>query len=519
MASHQPPDGHHGAFHNRKFSINRNTGIPRPARRFSIGEPSATEATSKIHKKFRAAHEGHLPHAGLDATRSSTGVIWCSEQAGEYGFFEEPEKWANLGQGAPEVDDEIEGCFPRPQQLDISVNSREYGPTAGIKPLREAVANLYNEMHRQGKESKYTWENVAIVPGGRAGLIRIAAVLNNAYVGFFIPDYTAYNEMLSLFKNFAAIPVPLSEEDGYHIHPEKIAEEIARGTSVIITSNPRNPTGRVVANPELAEIQDICRERATLVSDEFYSGYNYTSNCDGTTISAAENIKDVDEDDVLIIDGLTKRFRLPGWRVAWILGPKEFIKAIGSCGSYLDGGTNVPFQEAAIPMLEPTLVKAEMKALQRHFMDKRDFVVGRLREIGFSIRLVPDSTFYLWLNLEWLPNPISDGLNFFQACLEEKVIVVPGIFFDLNPSKRRDLFDSPCHHFVRLSYGPTREVLERGCDGIERVVRKFQALEAQGQYEVPRAPSPSRTEGDKESKTVPSAGGGEREKDETLHLM
>jgi aspartate/methionine/tyrosine aminotransferase len=147
---------------------------------------------------------------------------------------------------------------------------------------------------------------------------------------------------------FAAIPVPLSEEDGYHIHPDKIAEEIARGTGVIITSNPRNPTGRVVANPELAEIQDICRERATLVSDEFYSGYNYTSDCDGTTISAAvrnlsweigcvltcrkENVVDVDEDDVLIIDGLTKRFRLPGWRVAWIIGPKEFIKAFVAWG-------------------------------------------------------------------------------------------------------------------------------------------------------------------------------------------
>jgi aspartate/methionine/tyrosine aminotransferase len=88
------------------------------------------------------------------------------------------------------VEDDIEGCFKRPTQIDVSTNSREYGPTAGIKPLREAVAHLYNEMHRQGKSSKYTWENVAIVPGGRAGLIRIAAVLNNAYVGFFIPDYT-----------------------------------------------------------------------------------------------------------------------------------------------------------------------------------------------------------------------------------------------------------------------------------------------------------------------------------------
>jgi aspartate/methionine/tyrosine aminotransferase len=121
---------------------------------------------------------------------------------------------------------------------------------------------------------------------------------------------------------FAAIPSPLSEEDDYNIHPDKIAEEIARGTSVILTSNPRNPTGHVVTNPELAEIQDICRDRATLVMDEFYGGYNYTSDCDGTSISAADNIDDVDEDDVLIIDGLTKRFRLPGWRIAWIVGPK-----------------------------------------------------------------------------------------------------------------------------------------------------------------------------------------------------
>lgn len=152
-------------------------------------------------------------------------------------------------------------------------------------------------------------------------------------------------------------------------------------------------------NPELAEIQDICRGRATFISDEFYSGYNYTSNCDGTSISAAENIEDVDEDDVLIIDGLTKRFRLPGWRIAWILGPKEYISAIGSCGSYLDGGAAHPFQTAAIPFLEPSLVKNEMIHLQRHFREKRDFVVRRLREIGFVIKYVPDSTFYLYVTM------------------------------------------------------------------------------------------------------------------------
>ena len=217
-------------------------------------------------------------------------------------------------------------------------------------------------------------------------------------------------------------------EDGYHIHPSKISEEISRGTSVILTSNPRNPTGHVVANPELAEIQNICRDRATLIMDEFYGGYNYTSDCDGTTVSSAENVEDVNEDDVIIIDGLTKRFRLPGWRIAWIVGPKEFISAIGSCGSYLDGGANVPFQEAAIPMLEPSLVRKEMIALQKHFKEKRDYVIKRLTEIGFTFTkdTIPQSTFYIWLDLSNLPAGLNDGLNFFQRCLDEKVIVVPG---------------------------------------------------------------------------------------------
>ncbi len=101
---------------------------------------------------------------------------------------------------------------------------------------------------------------------------------------------------------------------------------------------------------------------------------------------------------------LIQENRLPGWRIAWVIGPKDFIKAIGSSGSYLDGGANVPFQQAAIPMLEPNKVLNEMKALQRHFRDKRDFVIARLREIGFEIKSVPNSTFYLWLD-RMLPNP------------------------------------------------------------------------------------------------------------------
>lgn len=288
----------------------------------------------------------------------------------------------------------------------------------------------------------------------------------------------AYNEMLSLFRAFTPVPIPLSKADNWHIHPDKIAEEAARGTGIILTSNPRNPTGEVVTNPQLSEIQDMARDKGTIIFDEFYGGYNYTTGGDGQVISAAENVIDVNDDDVIIIDGLTKRFRLPGWRVAWLVGPKAFISALGSCGSYLDGGTNVPFQQAAVPMLEPNLVRTEMRALQKHFMKKRDFVMDRLREIGFTEQQVPEATFYIWLDLSGMPASISDGLTFFEACLREKVTVVPGIFFDLNPSKRRDLAYSTCQQYVRLSYGPKMEALKRGMDGIERVVKRAKEQEA-----------------------------------------
>lgn len=150
---------------------------------------------------------------------------------------------------------------------------------------------------------------------------------------------------------------------------------------------------------------------------------------------------------------MTKRFRLPGWRVAWIVGPKEFIKAIGSCGSYLDGGTNVPFQEAAIPMLEPTKVLNEMKALQTHFRNKRDYVLGRLKDLGFKIKNVPDSTFYIWLDLSDLPAGINDGLNFFQKCLEQKVIGKDKSVTRETTSNMESVLFSRPGHFLRPEPG------------------------------------------------------------------
>ena len=96
---------------------------------------------------------------------------------------------------------------------------------------------------------------------------------------------------------------------------------------------------------------------------------------------------------------------------------------------------------------------------------KRDHVLKRLKAIGLEVEIPPVATFYIWLNLENLPDPINNGLTFFEELLKEKTIVIPGIFFDINPAHRRNLFNSPCHHFVRLSFGPPLQDLDKGRRG------------------------------------------------------
>ncbi|KAJ7074080.1 aminotransferase [Mycena amicta] len=427
------------------------------------------EDDSEAHKIFRAS-AGHQPkHTAPEAVGAdeetvpgilhpgSTGVIYCSDRAMANGFsYAASHEWANLGQGAPEVG-EIPNAPVRPKTVDLPVDSLEYAPTTGVKALREAVAKLYNLTYRQNKESKYTYENVCIVPGGRSGLSRIAAVIGDVYTSYQVPDYTAYDQMLSSFRRLVPVPTALDPKTKYRLDIAQTKRDIqTQGLAVILASNPRNPTGQVIKGKDLKELVSIGKEGTTVILDEFYSWYIYPdSEKDyGHSISAAEYIDDVDKDSVVLIDGLTKNWRLPGWRVCWVIGPKNLVTALSQSGSFLDGGANHPLQLAAIPLLDPAHVKQEKEALQRHFKAKRDHVLKRLHNMHLDVDIPPTSTFYIWLNLEHLPAPLNNGLTFFEELLKEQTIVIPGIFFDINPSHRRNLFNSPCHHFIRISFGP-----------------------------------------------------------------
>ena len=141
------------------------------------------------------------------------------------GFSPTDPEWCNLGQGQPETGP-LPGAPPRVPEITIDPDDLEYAPVPGIWELREAIASLYNRLYRRGMPSQYTAENVGVSGGGRAALTRAAASLGSVNLGHFLPDYTAYEELLDIFKAFTAIPILLEGERGYGFSVEDLRREV-----------------------------------------------------------------------------------------------------------------------------------------------------------------------------------------------------------------------------------------------------------------------------------------------------
>lgn len=402
-----------------------------------------------------------------------TGVIYVTSEANARGYRSSAPDWCNLGQGQPETGP-LPGSPERMTNVPLLPFDQEYAPPSGLMEVRDAVASLYNALYRRGMKSQYSAENVCIAGGGRASLTRAAASLGPVNLGHFLPDYTAYEELLDIFKAFTSIPILLDADKGYHFSADDLRREVmGRGLGAILFSNPANPTGKHVRGDELQDWVGVARELdCALLVDEFYSHYVYDDAPNAEPMeSAARYVEDVNRDPVVLFDGFTKNWRYPGWRVTWAVGPKSVVESLGSAGSFLDGGGSRPLQRAALPLLTEEHARAEARAIQTAFRKKRDVAVEGLRSIGVKLDMIPQGTFYCWGSVASLPPKIADGMSFFRAALEQKVITVPGVFFDVNPGKRRRAGRSRFTGHVRFSFGPELGVVEEALRRLKGIVQ------------------------------------------------
>ncbi|MDP7651286.1 MAG: pyridoxal phosphate-dependent aminotransferase [Rhodospirillales bacterium] len=224
---------------------------------------------------------------------------------------------------------------------------------------------------------------------------------------------------------------------------------------------------------ELDDYVRISRDHGcSLILDEFYSHFIYTDEGqpgDGP-VSAAAHVDDVNRDPVVVIDGMTKSFRYPGWRVGWAVGPADMIEILNRVGSSVDGGPCQPMQQrAVIKVLEPARADQETTALRAAFARKRNLTVERLADMGIKCAQAPQSTFYAWATVEDLPPPLNEADGFFRAALQHKVMTVPGQFFDVNPGNVRT-GPSPYGSWLRFSFGPPEDNVRMGLDRLAKMI-------------------------------------------------
>lgn len=404
------------------------------------------------------------------------GVIWTVNEASKLGFYNGHPDWCNVGQGQPEVGT-IEGAPDRIESLKLQPSDAAYGPVGGTLEVREAIADWVNRTYRKGM-SQYTAENVSFACGGRLALTRLYSIFKDgARIAYKNPDYTAYEDYLyPLRHNCELIELRAEEKDGFTVPVERF-ENFMHDVrpNAFVFSNPCNPTGQVIKDEAMDRYIEAARkENCLLGADEFYATFSY--NEDGSpaekAVSALPYVKDINRDPVIVFDGLTKGFRYPGWRAGWAIGPKYLIEMINRAASAVDGGPSTMVQRGVIEELAEGHAEAELLATRKEFAVKRKMMMEGLAELGIHTPAnQPLGTFYLWASIENLPGKLSDADYFFHACLQKKVITVPGHFFDVRPFRVRPT-NEPYRHWVRFSYGPNRQTIKTALERIAQVIKE-----------------------------------------------
>src|ERR1019366_2127898 len=154
------------------------------------------------------------------------GVIWVMDEAFKMGFYNGNPEGANLGQGEPEVG-EMNGAPPRIKEFTIEPDDDRYGPLNGMESLRQAIANHYNRLYRKSKSSKYSADNVSIAMGGRLALTRIFSIIGKIRLGYKVPEYPAYQDMLNYQgERITPVHIPSKKENNYSIPSDEFAGAI-----------------------------------------------------------------------------------------------------------------------------------------------------------------------------------------------------------------------------------------------------------------------------------------------------
>jgi len=318
----------------------------------------------------------------------------------------------------------------------LQAGKTHYAPDLGLPALRDAIARSY------APAIQVDPEQVVVTPGSSGALQLIfAAILSPGdEVLLTDPGYPCNRHFVRLFEG-VPLSVPADASTSYQLTADLIRRHWTPRTTAVLVGSPSNPVGSLVSDREMDRIARTVDDLGgILIVDEIYHGLVY-----GIAPSSAAG----KPGRLFVVNSFSKYYGMTGWRVGWLVGPREYIFPIEKLVQNIFIAASTPAQYAALAALKP-LARAELERRREVFRERRDYLLPALRELGFNIPVEPQGGFYVYADCSRFT---SDSQAFALALLEEAgVAIAPGLDFG---------FHRPERH-VRFSYANSIENLKEG---------------------------------------------------------
>lgn len=354
--------------------------------------------------------------------------------------------------------------FPTPDHVKqaaikaIEENFTHYTPNIGMPELREAAAIKFKEENNL----RFTPDQILVSSGAKACIYMALQALCDPddEILFQAPYYVSYPDMARLI-GAKPVSIPTKVQSGYKITPEQLRKAITPRTKVFIFNSPSNPTGVMYSRDEIEAFADVIHKKSIyVISDEIYEKIRY-DGLEYFSIGAIDAIRD----HVVTVNGVSKAFAMTGWRIGYMGGPPEIIKAAAIVQGQITNNANSIAQKAAVAALRSpqTTVATMLEELQR----RRDFLMNEIQQIPDLKVQKPSGAFYLFPDVSAYygkrlkGQAIQTSIDVCQYLLEHhKIALVPGVAFG----------NDKC---IRLSYTVSMANLEKA---VARFKKGFEAL-------------------------------------------
>jgi aspartate aminotransferase len=338
----------------------------------------------------------------------------------------------------------------------LDPKNHRYTPAVGLPDLREAIAQ--KTLRDSGTE--VTANQVVVTNGGKQAVYQAFAVLLDQGDEVLLPSpyWTTYPEAIALAGG-KTVEVFAGSDQDYKVTVEQLDKAKTSRTKVLLMCSPSNPTGAVYSKEEIAAIGNWAHKNDLwVITDEIYQNLVYEG---AKAYSITEVVPEM-IDRTILVNGVAKSYAMTGWRLGWMTGPVDAMKAAANLQSHLTSNVNNIAQKAALAAL--TGPQDEVQNMLQAFDRRRKLAVSELGKIDNWLAPMPEGAFYVYsdvrglLGKTWNGKQINTSLELCDFILEQvEVALVPGEAF--GPSG-----------YVRMSYALGDEPI---LEGIQRLQKLF----------------------------------------------